>query len=449
MDESLQRMAAMNFDPELKQIQDGSIASMQMMGKTFCGILIAFQQQINRDKEHEDKLSDIYTKITKIENNILATNRSINAAVNDINTKLHKQESDTKDKMDTIEDNVLSVQNNLKNECKSIMETVSKRLNDSSKNVENVENELSKYLVQLQSMSSKVTDTLHSVNEKQQNMESQMAESQNEINDKICFMNEKLTQQKEHLTERIRDVKANFETLRFEVDTIASNKADVADLKRKTNVNDFNDLSDTVSNITNKFTTNMDDIQQKVHTNHTELETNMSKTKQVTEKALSNLDDEMNRMNTSLGELQYKLNNKQNSSNLNGDDNDMVNIIRRLQKDMDEMMETVYDPNANAKNQTPAMGATGSGSCFSCGQRVNSSFPALPTRRRSPDKKNIGGGFTFDHVDKNTKFNEAMRNELSQIANEISSTKSTHKFPIERKPVKLPTLKTSNTVPKL
>ena len=69
---------------------------------------------------------------------------------------------------------------------------------------------------------------------------------------------------------------------------------------------------------------------------------------------------------------------------------------------------------------------------------------------RSPDKANIGGGFTFDPNEKKSpskynKFSEKIRNELVEIATDLESPNKHHKFPIERKPVKLPSLDRRNS----
>eukprot|EP01084_Bolivina_argentea_P052000 95558_1 len=451
MDEALKALTTINFDPNLKDIQDGSIATMQMFSKTFGGILIAFQQQINKDKEHEEKLCDIYNKIENIDSALIQTNKSIEIAVNNMDNKLQKQETNLNNKLIQLEKNVTRITKGLENKCESMMYDVSKQLTESAKNVENVSNELNKYAVSLDSMSNKVETTLNEVNEKQENIESQIIETQNMVNDKILEIEEKVTENKKYVMEKIRGVTDKFQNLRFEVDQIAAKKADVEDLKRKANKDDLNELNKTVSNITNIFNENIDEINNKIDVNYTKFEKDISENKQNADETLSNFDEEINRINSTLGELEYKFTqkNKENNNTINGNGDDILSMIHELQNNMDELSI------ANSKNnKQPIMGATSSGSCFSCGQRVNS-FPALPSRHRSPDKKNIGGGFTYqNHNDKKSptsrlsnKFNDKMRNELVQIATDLASPQ--HKFPVERKPVKLPKLTKSNTTSQL
>ena len=138
------------------------------------------------------------------------------------------------------------------------------------------------------------------------------------------------------------------------------------------------------------------------------------------------------------------------------DGGDMMPIIQELQVEVDLIVKELK------KNQPSTMGATQSGSCFSCGQNVGS-FPALPVRHRSPDKKNIGGGFTFDREANRMSqgFNDNMRSELAQIAKDLSPSSkrrksmaflgklSPQKQQIDRKPHKLPTLGKSNTTSQL
>merc|ERR1712130_491111 len=223
-------------------------------------------------------------------------------------------------------------------------------------------------------------------------------------------------------------------------------KADVEDLKRKTNKTEFKELNDTVSNITNTFSTNIQEINGKMDTNFTNLEMDISENKKLTETKLLNFDEEISRLNNSLGHLEYSFKQKMDKNDGSNDSSKMMAMIKELQNNVDQIIEA----NANNDNR-PIVGATSSGSCFSCGQRINS-FPALPSRHRSPDKKNIGGGFTFDHNDtkspnRNSKFSEKMRSDLAAIANDLSPNK--HKFPVERKPVKLPALGKSNTTSQL
>ena len=451
MDAVFQSLNTTNFDPNLNDVKQGSIATMEMLGKTFSGILIAFQQQINKDQDLEDKIQTIFNRIDKIDTNLSETQQSIKTAVNTMDNKLKQQKTETTQQLETLEKNVQTVTDNLENECKSMVKDVNEQLQQSAKNVENVQNELNKYSVSLQSMSDKVESTLNLVNEKQENIEQQIIETQNLVNDKMTEIEETINENKKIMTDKIRKVSENFQNLRFEVDQIASKKADIEDLKRKANQTDFNSLNNTVSNITNTFSTNIEDINIKMDDNQNYLQQEIADNKRISDKRLTDFDEEINRINHGLGQLEHKLNQKNNDDGGDGnikDPSKMLEMIHDLQNDVDEIIK------ANASNKPQVMGATSSGSCFSCGQRINS-FPALPTRLRSQSpKKNIGGGFTFDPSENKSptklhKFNEKMRNELVEIATDLGSPSRHQKFPVERKPVKLPSLAKSNTTSQL
>ena len=88
MDAVFQSLNTTNFDPNLNDVKQGSIATMEMLGKTFSGILIAFQQQINKDQDLEDKIQTIFNRIDKIDTNLSETQQSIKTAVNTMDNKL-------------------------------------------------------------------------------------------------------------------------------------------------------------------------------------------------------------------------------------------------------------------------------------------------------------------------------------------------------------------------
>ena len=445
MDSVFQSIATTNFDSNLNDVKQRSLATMEMFGKTFSGILIAFQQQINKDQDLEEKIQTIFSRIDKIDDNLIQTQKSIKNEVNKMNEKLQQQKLDTNKQLQTLKKNVETATKNLQNQCKSMIKDVNEQLKQSAKNVENVQNELNKHSISLQSMSDRVENTLNRVNEKQESIEQEMLETRNLVNDKIAEIEDKITENNKIVFNKIRGIADKFQNLRFEVDQIASKKADVEDLKRKANQSDFNQLNNTVSNITNTFSTNIEEINIKMDDNHKKFQQNMVENKQLMDGKLLSFDEQIDRINNSLGNLEYIIKQKpaEQESDIKNPSN-MLQMIHDLQNDVDEIIK------ANANKGPQVVGATSSGSCFSCGQRITT-FPALPTRMRSPDKANIGGGFTFDQNEKKSpskynKFSEKMRNELVEIATDLESpNKHHHKFPIERKPVKLPSLDKRNS----
>merc|ERR1712176_1468539 len=102
----------------------------------------------------------------------------------------------------------------------------------------------------------------------------------------------------------------NFETLRFEVNQIAATKADIIDLKRKTNTEDFNALNKEFTNVSAGFSSNINEIKQDMQTNHARFDENITANKQMSKERLAALNEQIGQMNGTLGELQYKM--KQN-----------------------------------------------------------------------------------------------------------------------------------------
>ena len=212
-------------------------------------------------------------------------------------------------------------------------------------------------------MSDRVENTLDRVNEKQENIEQEMLETRNLVNDKISEIEDKIIENNKIVSDKIREIVDKFQNLRFEVDQIASKKADVEDLKRKANQSDSNQLNNTVSNITNTFSTNIEEINIKMDDNHKRFQQNMVENKQLMDGKLLSFDDEIDRINNSLGNLEYKIKHEaaEKESHIK-DPSNMLQMIYDLQNDVDEIIK------ANANKAHQVVGATSSGSCFSCGQ---------------------------------------------------------------------------------
>ena len=436
---ALQNIGVTNVDENLRDVQLGSIATMEMFGKTFSGILIAFQRQLNSQSEIESKLQDIDSKIKGLDSKLTETQQSIENAVDSMDYKLQQQSNATNNALQSITDSVDTAKSETNQALESMMEMVTKRLSASSRTVENVESELNRFAVSLQSVSGKVDNALHSITEKQQNIESQLQKTQQNLNDDLSAIQRTIEDDKAILNKAISSVSDQFQSLRFEVDRIASSKADIADLKRKANATEFKTLQKSVSKMEETVNSEIDTINTTMNADRSKFEGEIAGNKQSADCRLSECDQEIERINQTVGSLEYKFREKQSADR---EQQNLLPIIKAMQKDIGRLLK--------ANDEKPnAAGSTGSGSCFSCGQRVNS-FPALPPRLRSPDKKNIGGGFTLDTEPKsNLTFSEKMRNDLAQIASDIAPPTQHHKFPVDRKPHKLPSLTKSGTTPQL
>jgi hypothetical protein len=280
--------------------------------------------------------------------------------------------------------------------------------------------------------------------QKQEVMESQIEGTQQTVNDQLSAIQHSIVEDKAVLTKRIDAVCGQFETLRFEVDRIASTKADVDDLKRKTNVSDFETLRKSVQSMEEAVGSELDAINSTINGDRSKMEGEIAANKQAADCRVSSCDREIERINQSVASLEYKFKESQSAERDRGD---LRSTVKALQRDIERIHKS------KAQKEVNSMGATGSGSCFSCGQRVTS-FPALPPRIRSPDKTNIGGGFTFEaendrpKANSNSNFSQQMQAELANIAKEIepqNQQKKHSKYSVDRKPHKLPALNKSGS----
>ena len=232
---------------ELDDVQLGSIAAMEMFGRTFSGILVALQRRMDKETEIESRFKDIDQKIKGLDTKLSDSQSSMDRAVNEMDHKLQRQSNATTKAIESMGDRVDATTSSIRTECQSMMDAVSKRLNASSQSVNNVQGELDRLSVSLQSVSGKVDNALTAITQKQETMESQLEDTQQTLNDQLSAIQHTVLEDKAILTKRISAVSDQFEALRFEVDRVASTKADVDDLKRKANAAEFKSLKNSVN----------------------------------------------------------------------------------------------------------------------------------------------------------------------------------------------------------
>ena len=94
-------MDTSHFDHVLKQLQDGSLCTMEMLSKTFAGMLIQFQQQLSKNKQNEQRFEEISTQL----DNISERQAKMETKLTEINNAMNKKFFDVEEEMNANETN--------------------------------------------------------------------------------------------------------------------------------------------------------------------------------------------------------------------------------------------------------------------------------------------------------------------------------------------------------
>jgi len=397
MSESFTKLQNEKVESSLQTFQDGAIGSIQMLSTGFYGILEAFQSEMQKSRDIQEKIDQNTEQITsfqqdlslcktkcielndKLASEIKKMKKCLSDQSLEIDRKLLKFKEDMNIKCDSIKTECLSAVSKIENKVGKSLENVD-RLKDSFENLEQEVND------QLRGLSVRCEENKELIIEQDNKFKDQLNELTEILHNKAIELDTKMENCLNETTEKIEKFDEKQQNFQFEINKELAQKADIQDLKHKLDINQYeNFINNTFNSFNNKITENIKLIETNIDNSEqrqTEIFEDLNNMK-TTQSSLKDMID------SKFAELLDKINNPVD-----------INIIK------EQIMESMIDSQESFKedivgfintslnkNDAPAFGSS-SGNCIACG-RGPSQFQPLPVKSPSPSKKpKHGGGFS-------------------------------------------------------
>ena len=396
MSESFIKLQNEKVESSLQTFQNGAIGSIQMLSTGFYGIIEAFQSEMQKSRDIQDKIEQNTEQIALFEKELsicnqkcIELNKKLESEIKKMKKCLSEQSLEIDRKLLKFKEDINNKCQSIKSECLSAVKTIENKVGKSVENVdrlkeqfENLEQETND---QLRSLSSRCEENKELIIEQDNKFKDQLNELTEILHNKAIELDTKIENCLNETANKIEKFDEKQQNFQFEINKELAQKADIQDLKHKLDKSSYeNFINNTYNSFNDKITeniklieTNIDNQDQK----QSEISDDIINIKS-TQSSLKDIID------SKFAELLERINNPVDTDMIK--EQIMESMIDNQQAFKQEIVGFINS--ALNKNDAPAFGSQ-NGNCIVCG-RGPSQFQPLPVKSPSPQKKpKHGGGF--------------------------------------------------------
>jgi len=444
MSESLSKLADANVEPSLRNFQRGAVGSIEMMSVGFYGIIEAFQSEMEKSRDIEEKIEKSVEDIFKLKEDLSCCNAKcielstkLDAEMSKIRKTMASQSADIDKRLSKMKAVMSEKCEAIKTECADAIEAVKEKVGKSVENIdrmkadfENLEQECND---QLRGLSMRCDENKELIEEQDGKFKDSLNELTEILHQKAMDLDNKIEVCLAETTEKCQQMNEKQQIFQFETNNELAQKADIEDLKHKLDKVKYEEfMADIYHNFVQKMDADISKINQNMSKNETKTQTNEEEISGI--KALQ--DTVKSFMDSQFAELRTMISNPVDVDGIKKEISDQME--KENEAFREEMIALIRASAQNGANQPSSMG-TQNGNCIACG-RGPSNFQPLPVKSPSPKKKpQHGGGFSrlpsrrksmhmspsSDKLDKlidsklsPTKSNKRRKSTMSHLTNE-------------------------------
>lgn len=426
--ESCENLCALDAPAFIQEFHSAAIQSVSTMAGAFTGLAKAFQSQNDRSDHLEAKVMETNESIQFMRDSIEKTEilvkdlaAKIEEQLSSINERFeeHGREFDEKLKTldgelrDAISEESKKVIKQMTKECKKLVQKVASAVKNTETQIKGLTKASKENQNKIQINKGAIDRIEAESKALKKDLKGEMAELNTYVEKTTNDMKDLVEHTSEKLTSRVDGLDNKMQEFRFETNQQMDRKADVDDLNRKVDVSDFKEH------------------QQKIQESQEAQDNQLLGFEEKLEESAKNLNEVDERIQCSLGVAETDRREIREMLEMIKkrvcDVPDPTELVQRTQQEIMDyiaqieacLREEMKARMADAGQTSPVFG-NADGTCFSCGRSPsNSSFPPMPTR--SP-KSSTGGGFKANTPKKHSMSAKILRTMDEQPPGRMSKS---------------------------